>query len=232
MRKCDRIRMMKKILVVGNFETFMEMDKNVLSRDDSLMLAASSAESAIDIHKKEHADLIITDLDLPGMDGCELSEYIRSYMTLKKVSILILCGNVAEEVQRCNECGANDHITRPLNPDELNTKVSELLEIAERESMRVLMKVTVEGKVEDETFFALSEDISNSGILIRTEKMLEEGDRLSFSFLLGADQVTIEGEIARVKENESGSFLYGVQFVDMDPVMIHRIEEFIKSRKS
>jgi CheY-like chemotaxis protein len=223
---------MKKILVVGNFETFMEMDKNVLSRDDSLMLAASSAESAIDIHKKEHADLIITDLELPGMDGCELSEYIRSYMTLKKVSILILCSDDEEEVKRCKDCGANDYISRPLRADELNRKVSELLDIAERESMRVLMKVTVEGQVEDETFFAMSEDISNSGILIRTEKVLKEGDRMSFSFLLGADQVTIDGEIARVREEESDGYLYGVQFVDMDPVMIHRVEEFIRSRQS
>lgn len=223
---------MKKILIVGNFETFMEMDKNVLSRDNSLMLAASSAESAIDIHKKENADLIVTDLDLPGMDGCELSEYIRSYMTLKKVSILILCNDNEAEIERCKECGANDHLCRPLSPDELNSKVSELLDIAEREGMRVLMKVTVEGKVKDDTFFAMSEDISNTGILIRTEKVLEEGDRMSFSFLLGADKVSIDGEISRVREEDSGDYLYGVQFVDIDPVMTHRIEEFIISRQS
>lgn len=224
---------MKKILIVGNFETFLEMDENVLSRENCLMLASSSAESAIETHKKENVDLIITDLDMPGgMGGDELSSYIRENLPLKKVSILILCDDEESPIERCKRCGANAFLTRPLDSASLNSKVSELLDVAEREGMRVLMKVSVEGIVGGETFFSLSENISSTGLLIKTENELKMGDRLSCTFLLKSDQVTLEAEVARIEESQGDQNRYGLKFIDLDTVLMHKIDEFIKSRHS
>lgn len=223
----------KKILIVGNFETFLEMDENVLSRENCLILASSSAESAIEIHKKENVDLIISDLDMPGgMGGDELSSYIREHLPLKKVSILILCDDEGSFDRRCKTCGANAFLVRPLDSESLNRKVSELLNISEREHMRVLMKVSVEGNVEGETFFSLSENISNTGLLINTEKELQVGDRLFCSFLLQSEQVTIEGEIARIEERQKDQNRYGIKFLDLDPVVSQKIKSFIQGRHS
>ncbi|GBE00269.1 alkaline phosphatase synthesis transcriptional regulatory protein PhoP [bacterium BMS3Abin07] len=231
--RCDGIiKMKKKILIAGHFETFLEMDRNILSRDDCLIFSASSSENALSIHEKESVDLIITDLELTDMDGDELCSYIREHLTLKKVSILILCSKNNSEMERCVVCGANAFITRPLAPGELNRKVGTLLNISERENFRVIMKTSVEGNMDGETFFSLSENISKTGILLRTRKILKEGDNILCTFLLGPEKLTVEGGIARIDKRITDEYLYGVRFFNDDPILAQRIEKFIESRRS
>ena len=55
---------------------------------------------------------------------------------------------------------------------EIIEKVGQLLEIPERKSYRVLLKVTINGRLTTETFYCSSQNISASGILIETEKTL------------------------------------------------------------
>lgn len=219
---------MRKILIVGDFETFLEMDKNILSRENCLMLASSSAEGAIDIHKREFFDLIITDYGLPGMDGAELCEYIRKHMTLKKVSILLLCDDDTQ-VDRAGKCGSNDHLMRPFGPEDLNAKISELLDIADREGKRVLLRSGLSVSVDEESFETVPEDISKTGIAFRTERFMEEGSKVLIVFKLGDDDISVRGEVVRIKEESSGDILHGAQFVDLDPETKSIIEEYVNS---
>ena len=68
---------MKKLLIVGNMQNFMATGKNILNRAEFEIFTATSAEEALDIHKTERADLIITELDLPGMSGDRLCSMLR-----------------------------------------------------------------------------------------------------------------------------------------------------------
>jgi CheY-like chemotaxis protein len=60
-------KLMKKLLIVGNIQKFVTTGKNILNRADLKIFTATSGEKALDIHKTEKADLIITELDIPGM---------------------------------------------------------------------------------------------------------------------------------------------------------------------
>jgi len=223
---------MKKVLIVGDFDTFRELDDNILSRDGLFVFTTSSGEQAVEIHKREKVDLIISDLDLPGMGGDDLCNYIRGFSILKNVSTILLCENRRDDLERCIHCGANAVITRPIRADDLNARVSQLLNISERENLRVVMRVAVEGKTGDETFYPVSENISASGMLIRTERVLAKGDIITCTFLLGLEQIVVKGEVARVERRGQEGYLYGVRFVDMNDTLLFKIEEFIRNRLS
>ena len=80
---------MKKLLIVGNIQQFMATEKNILNRADIKIFTAQSGEKALEIHRTERVDLIITELDMPGISGDKLCSLIRKDEELKHVSIII-----------------------------------------------------------------------------------------------------------------------------------------------
>ena len=218
---------MKKILIVDTLSALIEKRKSILSRSDFKILTAVSGEEAVRLHREEKVDLILTELDMPVMSGDILCSRMRRDPELKRVSVVIICSHKESDIRRCMACGANAYITRPVNPRELFQKVSELLNVPERLSMRLLIKVTVKGKFRGSSFFATSKNISATGILIETDKAFEKGDLITCSFFLGADQIESDGEVVRAARKSQDHFNYGVKFTGMDPASKTRIEQYV-----
>ena len=78
-----------------------------------------------DILKRDPADLILLDINLPGEDGLELTRQIRSR---SDVGIILVTGRT-DEVDRVVglEMGADDYVTKPFNPRELLARVKTVL---------------------------------------------------------------------------------------------------------
>lgn len=75
-------------------------------------------------------DLVILDLMMPGISGFEVCKEIRSDPTLSNVKILAVTGYYgAENKERVIQCGANDYMPKPLDPDKLYSKICELLDL-------------------------------------------------------------------------------------------------------
>lgn len=222
----------KKILIVDDLRPVVEKEKNILSRSGFLIFVATSGEEALKIHRAEKVDLIIADLNMPGMGGDELCSIIRSDDSLKNVSVIIVCFNKKSEIEKSEACGANSFITKPIKPEELFQKVSGFLDVPERKGLRVLVKVTVKGEFKSDFFFSTSQDISTSGILLETDKVLAKGDTITCSFFLDSNQITTDGEVMRVVKKASDSYNYGVKFIDIAHHSKTNIEEFIRKRQS
>jgi CheY-like chemotaxis protein len=218
---------MKKILLVDNIRAIVEKEKNILSRSDFSVFTATSGEEAMRIHGTENVDLIITDLDMPRMSGDVLCTRIRRSDKLRNVSIIIVCSGSEADMRRFRACGANAYITKPISLQQLFQKVSDLLNIPLRLSIRLLVKVTLKGKYRGNSFFAESHNISSTGVLIQTDKVLQRGDLISCSFFLGTSQIASDGEIVRVVEKSSNLYQYGVKFTGMDSDSGARIDEFV-----
>ena len=77
---------MKKILLVDNIRSILEREKGLLDRDIFQIFTATSGEEALDVHKKEKADIIIMCLHMTGMGGDEVCKAIRRDPELKHVS--------------------------------------------------------------------------------------------------------------------------------------------------
>jgi two-component system chemotaxis response regulator CheY len=219
---------MKKILIVDKLNAAIEKKKSMLSRSDFTILTATSGEEAVRIHREEKADLILTELEMPVMSGDALCSRVRSDPELKKVSVIIICSNGESDIRRCQACGANAYVAKPVNPNELFQKVGELLNVPARLSMRLLIKVSVKGKFKGDPFFSSSKNISATGILLETDKTLEKGDSITCSYFLGADQVESDGEVVRVVRRAQGRNDYGVKFTGMDASSKAKIEQYVK----
>jgi len=221
----------KKILIVADLQTLIEKEKGILNRSDFKFFTATSSVEALNIHKVEKVDLIITNLDMPVISGDKLCSIIRKDEKLKKVSIIIVCGRSNSDIDRCTKCNANSYITRPVKPSLLLEKVSQLLDIPVRQSYRVLLKVKVDGKYKNEPFFCYSRNISRSGILLETERVLSKGDPIYCSFFLpDSKNITASGEVVRVSKSGTGTYMYGVKFSNLDPTSGSDIEAFIRNR--
>jgi len=217
---------MKKILILDNMKASVEEKKNILSGYDCTIFTAASGEEAMRIHSKEKVDLIIRDLDMPGMTGEGFCSNIREDYGLKKVSIIIIYSDRGSDIRRYDACGANAYIRKPINPQELFQKVGELLNIPSRLNMRVLIKVEVKGKSKSE-FISHSKNISASGILLETNKVLEKGDLIICNFFLGPDQVSTDGKIVRIVKKRHDLYQYGVKFTDIDLLSKAKIEKYV-----
>lgn len=74
-------------------------------------------------------DLIISDLNMPEMSGEEFLQYLKSNETYKSIPVIIL-SSVEDRVNRVKLFaeGANDFLLKPFNPEEIRTRIKQILE--------------------------------------------------------------------------------------------------------
>ena len=97
------------------------------------MLKVIEADDGVDALRKlttAKFDLIITDINMPVLDGLKLVKKIRSDEVHKDVPIMIVTTEgSAEDRQRALQLGANAYITKPIQAPQVIAKVKELLKI-------------------------------------------------------------------------------------------------------
>jgi DNA-binding response OmpR family regulator len=222
--------MKKTVLIADNLRGVLDRKKTILERTNFDIVTTTSGENALAIHKAQHVDIIIASLDLPDISGDKLCSIIRKEHGPEQVSVILICSNEADSIERASKCGANAYITKPFRDEELAGKLTRMLSIAHRQSYRVLLKARVRGKYANDSFYCSSHDISSSGIMIETDKSMEKGDILSCSFFLPAfGQISAEAEVMRIDRGGRPS-RYGLRFRNLDPVSKAAVEDLIASR--
>jgi DNA-binding response OmpR family regulator len=111
--------MKKKILVVDDEQTTCLLLENFLS-DYQVVTKNSGAEALIWL-ESNLPNLIITDIQMPKMDGFEFLKEVRLKGFTKHTPVIMLSGNTeSKERIKCYKLGAQDYLTKPFNPEELN----------------------------------------------------------------------------------------------------------------
>ncbi len=221
---------MKKILVADSLKFLIEREKSILHRAEVKVLTAATNDDILAIHRAEKVNLIITQLDMAGINCEQLFSVIRNDKDLRQVSVIMLYADKPADRERAQRCHPNAVLPLPVHSTLLLEKVQHLLNVSWRESYRVLLSVSVEGKGMDNTFFCRSENISATGLLLETERSLNAGDRLTCSFFLpGAKQIKVDGEVVRQmrQSDKSEAKWYGVKFKKPGPECKAAIEAFV-----
>ncbi len=226
--------MKKALIAIDLISLYMKKD-SFLDRADIKILSAASNDAFLKTHEKEKVDLIVTLLDMPGSIKSEkLFDMIRQREELRKVSIIIICEDTPEHRERCRKCGANAVFTKPVDFNQFHGKMRQLLDVAPRQAYReVLQIVDIEGKFGDRSFFGHGENISASGMLLKTEDIFALGDQMYFSFFLpDGMHVNARGEVVRLIRQALATHVcrYGVQFTDIAPQNRSAIEMFVKKK--
>lgn len=123
----------KNILVVEDNDTNMEIIKAILERTHAHVTCAWDAEEAIDIiskSKEGRFDLILMDIQMPGMDGYSAARAIRNMDRKDAVTVPIMAMTAnafAQDVEKALNAGMNAHIAKPIDVDELFQKMYHFL---------------------------------------------------------------------------------------------------------
>jgi len=116
------------VLVVEDEPAIQELISYNLQQAGHQAMRAGSAEDALNIMRHALPDLVLVDWMLPGISGIELAKRIKADKRTKTVPIIMLTARAGEEDKLTGlETGADDYITKPFSPRELNARVKAVL---------------------------------------------------------------------------------------------------------
>ena len=120
---------MKRVLLVDDSPTMLKSMSGVLSRASYEVAAAESGEAALaELDGGYTRALVITDLNMPGMNGIELIAAIRKLPRFRFTPILMLTTESSQEKRAsAKSAGATGWIVKPVQPQELLSVVKQLV---------------------------------------------------------------------------------------------------------
>jgi DNA-binding response OmpR family regulator len=119
--------MKKKILVVDDEMSICLLLENFLSQDYEI-ITINNSEAALIWMEGNLPDLIISDIQMANMDGFEFLTKVRQRGFTKHTPVIMLSARAeSKERIRCYRLGAQDYLTKPFNPEELEELVKKNL---------------------------------------------------------------------------------------------------------
>jgi len=103
------------IMVVDDFDMIRELVSLILRKEGHEVLESRNGREALDLLSDNKIDLLITDLNMPEMDGIELVKTVRSRPGLGFVPIVMISSEILEaRKQKAYEAGINDWVPKPF----------------------------------------------------------------------------------------------------------------------
>jgi DNA-binding response OmpR family regulator len=116
------------IIVVDDDAFIQAILNQTLSEHFSVTLFTDGMEAFNYLQSGNVPDLILTDLNMPGLSGMELLSQVRNSGFFSSIPLIILSGKEDTETRiKCLEAGADDYILKPFNPRELDARIKNIL---------------------------------------------------------------------------------------------------------
>jgi DNA-binding response OmpR family regulator len=121
-------RLTALVLAADDDEDILELVRIVLEEDGYEVVTAPDGKKAIEMAAELTPDLCVFDVMMPKMDGCEATRRMRADDRMREIPILLLSARTQwEAVMQGKEAGADEYITKPFVPDDLQRSVRSLL---------------------------------------------------------------------------------------------------------
>ncbi len=119
------------IITVDDSSTMRRIIKNTLQKlGFENVLEAGNGIEAFEVMAKNEVDMIITDWNMPEMDGLTFVKTLRQKDQYKEVPILMITTEAAkEDILTALKSGVNNYVVKPFTPDTLQEKVFKLLDL-------------------------------------------------------------------------------------------------------
>jgi two-component system, chemotaxis family, CheB/CheR fusion protein len=108
------------ILVVDDTRDTLEMMRILLTGEGAVVVAASSGTEGLRMAEHTQFDLVLSDISMPGMDGYEFLQNLRSQPLYTDIPAIAITGFGREsDVERARQAGYTTHVTKPIDFDHL-----------------------------------------------------------------------------------------------------------------
>lgn len=116
---------------VDNLKVLQMMIKRL--RPGDTILSARTAEEGIEIATRMQPDLILMDINLPGLNGYEALEVLRNTFSVRHIPVLALTAYAMQEnIRQGMQAGFDAYITKPVNMQELGNSIALFLPEVDR----------------------------------------------------------------------------------------------------
>jgi two-component system chemotaxis response regulator CheY len=118
-----------RFLVVDDFSTMRRIIKNFLNELGYTNVAeADDGKTALPVLKAGNIDFLITDWNMPGMQGLELLREVRNDPATKKLPVLMVTAEAKrEQIVEAAQAGVNGYVVKPFTAQALKDKIDKIL---------------------------------------------------------------------------------------------------------
>ncbi len=121
------------VLIVEDNEKNMKLARDVLTFKGFRILGAGSAEDGITLASEQRPDLILMDIQLPGMDGIAALKVLRSRPDTASIPVIAFTASVMkEDRERFTAAGFDGHIMKPIDVREFPDQVRRFAEVGRK----------------------------------------------------------------------------------------------------
>ena len=122
--------MVKKILTVDDSQTIRSIIKQVLKGYKCEILEAASGDEGLEMTQNENPDLIILDIDMPGMNGLEMLMKVRNDDAIMNIPVIMLTSKAKpQNIRIAKELGILAFLSKPFKRSMLIEKISSVFEL-------------------------------------------------------------------------------------------------------
>lgn len=120
--------MSKRILVIEDQEDNRQIVRDLLSANGYELTDAITGEEGVAFAKRDRPDLILMDIQLPGIDGYEATRRIKADPELRHIPIIVVTSYaLSGDDQKAFAAGCDGYVTKPFSPRLLMAKIREYL---------------------------------------------------------------------------------------------------------
>ena len=131
------VRLVEKILQIGGYT-------HIITTSNSLQV--------LPLYQQHNCDLILLDLNMPGLDGYAVMEQLKLQIQTRLTVVLVLTAqNMQSYLQRAFDAGARDYVIKPFDAKELLSRVHNLLDVQMAQKYMLHQNEILEQKVKDRT---------------------------------------------------------------------------------
>jgi len=119
-----------KVLVVDDYEVNVRGLGQLLEGAGYTVFTATNGFDALDVVKRERPDLVLLDVVMPGLSGVDVCTQLKSLPDTRLTPVVLISGAQERETIIAGlDAGADDYLNKPVDPEELYTRVRSLLRL-------------------------------------------------------------------------------------------------------
>ncbi len=184
-----------RLMVVDDEESMRNFLSIMLKKEGYEVSTFSSGEEALEFFRAESADIVMTDLKMPGMGGVALLKELKALDSNIVVILMTAYASVDSAVEAMR-AGAYDYFTKPFNIDEIKLHLKRALRLKELEQENILLKKDIHSR------YGFSNFIGTSPLMLEIYALITSVAGTRTNVLISGESGTGKELVARAVHSE------------------------------